>query len=132
MKASQSNRKPVIWMGDSQKTIRSFPEEVKREIGFAVLQAQEGRKAISATPLVGFGGAGVLEIIADYRTDTYRAIYSVKFADTVYVLHAFQKKSKSGIRTPKKELDLIKERLRKAESHYRDSLTDIAGKEEGI
>ncbi|WP_202395989.1 type II toxin-antitoxin system RelE/ParE family toxin [Stappia sediminis] len=124
-------RKPVIWVGESQKTIRAFPEDVKREIGFAH-QSQEGGKAISATPMVGFGGAGVLEIVADYRTDTYRSVYTVKFGDIVYVLHAFQKKSKSGISTPKKELDLIKARLRKAENHYRNSLNNAADKEEGI
>ena len=87
-------------------------------MGFALYQAQLGLKAVSAKPLRGFGGTGVLEIVEDYRTDTYRAVYTVKFSDFVYVLHAFQKKSKKGIATPKPEVDLIKKRLSAAEEHH--------------
>ncbi len=87
-------------------------------MGFALYQAQLGRKAPSAKPLAGFGGAGVLEIVEDFRANTFRAVYTVKFSEQVYVLHAFQKKSKKGIATPKAELDLIKKRLRVAEEDY--------------
>src|SRR6266567_2160542 len=102
--------KELIWIGSSQRDLRSFPEEVKDVMGYALFQAQLGRKAPSAKPLAGFGGAGVLEIIDDHQTDTYRAVYTVKFSELVYVLHAFQKKSKKGIATPKPDIDLIKRR----------------------
>jgi phage-related protein len=82
-------------------------------------QAQLGLKSASARPLTGFGGASVLEIVDDFQTDTYRAVYTVRFADVVYVLHAFQKKSKKGIATPKADLGLIKRRLRAAEQDYK-------------
>ena len=88
-------------------------------MGYALYQAQLGTKAASARPLTGFGGASVLEIVDDFHTDTYRAVYTVRFADVVYVLHAFQKKSKRGIATPKADLDLIKRRLKVAEADYR-------------
>ena len=87
-------------------------------MGFALYQAQLGTKPASAKPLSGFGGAGVLEIVDDFQTNTYRAVYSVKFNDRIYVLHAFQKKSKRGIATPKAELDLIRRRLKLAEEDY--------------
>lgn len=88
-------------------------------MGYALYQTQIGLKALSAKPLHGFHGAGILEIVEDYRTDTYRAIYTVKFSELVYVLHAFQKKSKSGIATPKNDIDLIRRRLRVAEEHHK-------------
>jgi len=88
-------------------------------MGFALYQAQLSRKPAPAKPLSGFGGADVLEIVDDFRTDTYRAVYTVKFNDRIYVLHAFQKKSKRGIATPKAELDLIKSRLKLAEEDYK-------------
>ncbi|HKN83512.1 MAG TPA: type II toxin-antitoxin system RelE/ParE family toxin [Pyrinomonadaceae bacterium] len=82
-------------------------------------QAQLGLKASSAKPLRGFGGAGVLEIVEDHQSDTYRAVYTVRFSDLVYVLHAFQKKSKKGIATPKPHIDLIKSRLQVAQEDYK-------------
>lgn len=88
-------------------------------MGFALYQAQAGRKAPTAKPLRGFGGAGVLEIVEDHETDTYRAVYTVKFSEFIYVLHAFQKKSKKGIATPRPELELIKRRLRTAQEDYK-------------
>ena len=88
-------------------------------MGFALYQAQLGRKAPSAKPLAGFGGASVLEIVDDFQTNTYRAVYTVRFADALYVLHAFQKKSKRGVATPKAELDVIKSRLKLAEEDYK-------------
>jgi phage-related protein len=91
----------IIWIGSSLNELRSFPSEVKEEIGYALYQAQLGRKAPSAKPLKGFGGASVIEIVDDYQSDTYRAVYAVSFSDLLYVLHAFQKKSKKGIATPK-------------------------------
>ena len=110
--------KTIVWIGSSRNDLKSFPAEVKDVIGYALYQAQVGRKAPSAKPLHGFGGAGVLEIVEDHRTDTYRAVYTVKFSELVYVLHAFQKKSKKGIATPKSDIDLIKKRLRMAEEDY--------------
>ena len=88
-------------------------------MGYALYQAQLGLKAVSAKPLRGFGGAGVLEIVEDHQTDTYRAVYTVKFSEFVYVLHAFQKKSRKGSATPKSEIDLIKKRLNAAQEDYR-------------
>ena len=88
-------------------------------MGYALYQAQIGLKAPTSKPLRGFGGAGVLEIVEDYQTDTYRAVYTLKFGDLVYVLHAFQKKSKKGRATTKRDIDLIKKRLKAAEEHYK-------------
>jgi phage-related protein len=107
--------KSVVWIGSSRRDLKSFPAEVKDVMGYALV----GSKAPSATPLAGFGGAGVLEIVEDHQTDTYRAVYTVKFSELVYVLHAFQKKSRKGIATPKPDMDLIKNRLRVAEEDYK-------------
>jgi phage-related protein len=96
--SSSSPDKPLFWVGSSLKDVRDFPEEVKDEVGFALYQAQRGLTPLSAKVLRGFGGASVLEIVEDFRTDTYRAVYTVQFADVVYVLHAFQKKSKRGVK----------------------------------
>jgi phage-related protein len=111
--------KSIVWIGSSRRDLKSFPAEVKDVIGYALYQAQVGRKASSAKALAGFGGAGVLEIVKDHQTDTYRAVYTVKFAEVVYVLHAFQKKSKKGIATPKSDIDLIRRRLKIAEEDYK-------------
>lgn len=110
--------KSLLWVGSSKKDLKAFPAEVKSAMGFALHQSQLGRKPSSAKPLAGFGGASVLEIVDDFQTDTYRAVYTVKFADAVYVLHAFQKKSKRGIATPKAEIELIKSRLKLAEEDH--------------
>ncbi len=114
--------KKVIWIGSSQKVIKDFPLEVRKAIGFALYQAQEGNKHINAKPLKGFSGAGVLEIVEDFDSDTYRAVYTVKFEEFIYVIHAFQKKSKTGIKTPKQEIDLIKKRLKIAQNQYQNYL----------
>jgi phage-related protein len=111
-------RKPLFWLGGARQAVQDFPLEVRRTIGFALGQAQEGGKYGDAKPLKGFGGAGVLEIVEDYAGDTYRAVYTVKFTGAVYALHAFQKKSKHGRKTPKHDIDLIKNRLRQAEEQY--------------
>jgi len=110
--------KPVRWVGSSLKDLRAFPEEVRRRVGAALWEAQIGLKAPYAKPLRGFGGAGVLEIVDDFDGDTFRAVYTLRFAGAVYVLHAFQKKSKRGIATPKAELDLIEQRLLRAREDY--------------
>jgi phage-related protein len=111
-----SNIKPVIWVGPSLRELRALPDEVRDRLGYALFLAQAGRKHPNAKPLKGFGGAGVLEVVEDHQSDTYRAVYTVRFADAVYVLHAFQKKSKKGVATPKHEMDLIRARLKEAES----------------
>src|SRR5207237_2247470 len=98
-------------MGSSREALRNFPEEVRRDIGQALYAAQQGETDPAAKPLQGFGGRSVLEIIADHKGDTWRAVYTVRFQEAIYVLHAFQKKSKKGIATPKKDLDLIHRRL---------------------
>jgi phage-related protein len=111
--------KNIIWIGSSRADLQEFPAEVKEVMGYALYQAQLGLKHPAAKPLRGFGGAGVLEVAEDYQSDTYRAVYTVRFPQFLYVLHAFQKKSKKGVTTPKPDLDLIKTRLRSAEEHYR-------------
>lgn len=112
--------KSLGWMGNSRKSLKEFPREVQQILGFALYRAQLGSKHTQAKPLKGFSGAGVLEIVEDHDGDTYRAIYTVRFAERIYVLHAFQKKSKQGIKTPKSDIDLIKQRLKAAESDYRE------------
>ncbi len=106
------------WIGSSKKDLSDFPKEVRGRVGVALWQAQTGRKAPYAKPLKGFGDAGVLEVVDDFDGDAFRAVYTVRFAKAVYVLHAFQKKSKRGIATPKAELDLIDQRLKRAREDY--------------
>jgi phage-related protein len=115
-----SASKPVIWMGSSRKDFGEFPDPVKDRMGYALYVAQQGGKHADAKPLKGFGGAGVIEIVRDNRGDTFRTIYTVRLAGAVYVLHAFQKKSKTGRETPKAETDLIERRLRDAEQIARE------------
>lgn len=110
--------KPVRWIGSSRDDLKEFPKDVQRRVGGALWDAQIGLKAPFAKPLRGFGGASVLEIVDDSDGDTFRAAYTVRFADVVYVLHAFQKKSKRGIATPKAELYLIEQRLKRAKEDY--------------
>lgn len=110
--------KPVRWIGSSRDDLKAFPKDVQRRVGGALWDAQIGLKAPFAKPLKGFGGASVLEIADDFDGDTYRAVYTVRFAHAVYVLHAFQKKSKRGIATPKAELETIERRLRRAKEDY--------------
>ncbi|MCK4993994.1 MAG: type II toxin-antitoxin system RelE/ParE family toxin, partial [Candidatus Omnitrophica bacterium] len=110
--------KKLYWVGSSRGDIQGFPENVKDDIGFALRKVQEGGKPASAKPWKGVSGASVLEIVENYDTDTYRACYTVRFSEVVYVLHCFQKKSNKGIKTPKRDIDLIKRRLKAAEAHY--------------
>ncbi len=111
-------RKPLFWVGSSKRDLKEFPEQVQDVMGHALDIAQQRKKHQDAKPFSGFGGANVLEIVENYDGDTYRAVYTVRFSGAVYVLHSFQKKSKKGIKTPKHEIDLIKDRLKKAEKHY--------------
>jgi len=114
----EDHPKPVRWVGSSKQDLSGFPEEVRRRVGGALWEAQMGRKAPYAKPLKGFGDASVLEILDDFDGDTYRAVYTVRFTKAVYVLHAFQKKSKRGIATPKADLHLIDRRLKRAREDY--------------
>jgi phage-related protein len=116
--------KPVFWVASSRKDVRKFPKSVRQAVGQALFDAQTGGKHPDAKPLKGFGSAGVLEVIEDDDGNTYRAVYTVKFAGVVYVLHAFQKKSKSGIKTPPEEIEKIRSRLRDAEKDYAEWTTE--------
>jgi phage-related protein len=110
--------KPVIWVSSSLDDLRALPVEVRREFGQALYEAQIGGRHPSAKPLSGFGSAGILEVVATYDGDAFRAVYTVRFSTAVYVLHVFQKKSKRGIKTPKRELDVIASRLKMAAEHH--------------
>jgi phage-related protein len=112
--------KPVTWVGTSLQDLREFPEAVQDHMGYALYIAQRGGKHQDAKVLSGFGGAGVVEIIKDHRSDTFRAVYTLRYAGSVYVLHAFQKKSKTGRETPRRDIELIKRRLREAERIARE------------
>ena len=113
-----TNRKPLFWLGSSRRNLKDFPKEVKDIMGYALHFAQQDKKHPDAKPLKGFGGANVLEVVENHDGDTFRAVYTVRFAGVIYVLHAFQKKSRKGIATPKSDIDLIKQRLKQAEDHY--------------
>jgi phage-related protein len=110
----------LVWMGSSRRDLRGFPREVRRDLGQALYAAQQGETDPSAKPLRGFGGGSVLEIVADHDGNTWRAVYTVRYAEAICVLHAFQKKSKRGIATPKKDMDLIRYRLAEAERMRRE------------
>jgi phage-related protein len=108
----------VVWVGSSRDDIRRFSKSVRRFFGRAIFRAQQGLKHPKTKPLKGFGGASVLEIVADVEGDAYRAIYTVKLAGLIYVLHCFQKKATQGVSTPKREMELIRDRLTLAEADY--------------
>ncbi len=112
--------KPVRWVGSSLKDVRSFPRAVRGDVGAALFAAQKGETDPSAKPLRGFGGPGVMEIVTSHIGDTWRSVYTTRIQEAVYVLHAFQKKSKTGIATPKKEIDLVRRRLAEAEKDHRE------------
>ena len=115
---SKQARKPLKWIGSAKRDLDSMPEDVKDLFGHAIDLAQAGGKHQDAKALSGFGSAGVLEVVEDFRSDTYRAVYTVKFAGWVYVLHCFQKKSKSGIKTPKEDMGMINVRLKAAKQDF--------------
>jgi phage-related protein len=116
---SERDLNPVLWIASSKEDLKSFPNAVQHSMGYALFRAQEGKKAPSAKPLKGIvKGTGILEIVEDHRTDTYRVVYTVRFSDAVYVLHAFQKKAKKGVATPKHEIALIRRRYDAARTHH--------------
>lgn len=106
--------KPLVWVASSREDLLIFPEEVRRSMGYALYLAQIGRKHLDAKPLKGFGSAGVVEVVADFDGSAFRAVYTVKLAGAVYVPHAFQKKSRRGIKTSLADIEKIKTRLRAA------------------
>jgi phage-related protein len=110
--------KPLFFVGSARNDLRALPEAVKDLFGYALYLAQMGELHIHSKPLRGFGGAGVLEVMENDATGTYRAVYTVRLAGAVYVLHAFQKKSRRGIATPRQDIELIRARLRQAEAHH--------------
>ena len=118
--SKQPTRKPIKWVGSAKRDLNAMPEDVKDVFGYAIDLAQAGAKHQDAKVMTGFGSAGVLEVVADDRGDTYRAVYTVKFSAWVYVLHCFQKKSKTGIKTPKEDMELIHTRLKAAKLDFED------------
>jgi phage-related protein len=112
--------RPIVWISSSRRDLRGLPERVRQDIGQALYTAQRGETDPAAKPLKGFGGARAMEIVERDPSGAYRAVYTAQFADVVYVLHVFQKKSKRGIATPKQDIDLIRRRLAEAERHHRE------------
>lgn len=111
----------MFWVGDSLEKLRGFPEEVRQAIGYALHAAQQGETTPQTKLLRGMSG-GVYEIVDDFDTNTYRAVYVAKLASGLYVLHCFQKKSKTGIKTPKSDLEMIKSRLKLAKEQDKESM----------
>ena len=111
---SSNPTKPLVWLGSSKKDLLALPIAMRKFFGHALDIAQRGEQHEAAKPLKGFGGAGILEIVEDDTGGTYRAVYTVRFVDAVFVLHVFQKKSKRGIETPKTDMDIIRRRLKVA------------------
>ena len=116
--APERTPRPVRWIGASKEDLSAFPHEVKVRVGGALWDAQLGLKSPLTKALKGFGDAGVLEVVVDFDGNAFRTVYTVRFVEAVYVLHAFQKKSKRGIATPKAELDLVRMRLERAKKDY--------------
>jgi phage-related protein len=119
----QANHKPVIWVGSSHHDLRDFPDIAQDKIGVALQKVQYGSRPVTIKTLSGFGGASVLEIKVNDDSDAYRAVYTIRFADYIFVLHAFQKKSSHGIQTAKQDIDLIKSRLKLAETLYEELIS---------
>ena len=116
----QSELKPVRWIGTSLRDLRSFPRSVRIDIGHALFTAQDGKTDPAAKPLKGFGGASVLEIVASHHGNVWRAVYTLRFQDAIYVLHVFHKKSTKGTATPTREIELVKQRLSEADRDYKE------------
>lgn len=117
MSVSHDESKPLLWVASSKKDLQAMPGEVQDTFGYALHLAQTGGKHAQAKPLKGLGSAGVLEVVESKAGSTYRAVYTVKIAGVVYVLHCFQKKSTSGIATPKPDMDLVRDRRKAALAH---------------
>ncbi len=118
----------VVWVGSSKQDLKAFPDDVRDEMGHALWLAQTGGKHEGAKPLRGFGGAGVLEVVEDHDGDTYRTVYTLTLPGAVYVLHAFQKKSKRGDETPKPDMDLIRQRLKRAQEIHAEGAVGRGGR----
>ena len=110
----------LYWVGSSKRDLTRLPAEVVDVFGYALYLAQIGQKHVQAKPMKGFGSAGVLEVVEDREGNTYRAVYTVRFRERVFVLHVFQKKSKRGIATPQQELQVIQKRLKRAEEFSKE------------
>lgn len=115
-----THEKPLKWIGSSHKDLMVLPDDIRRFFGFALSMAQAGERHDAVKVLKGFGGNGVLEVVEDDAGGTYRAVYTVKFVEAVFVLHCFQKKSKRGIATPKEDMDIIHARLKIAEAYVKE------------
>jgi phage-related protein len=113
--------RPVIWIGSSLKDLKSMPEAIRKEFGHSLRDIQKGRDPGNTKPLRHLGESGISEIVVDDRAGTFRTVYTVEFKDAIAVLHVFQKKSKEGIATPKKEIDLVLQRLKRARIEYYES-----------
>lgn len=114
------NERPLIWIGSSKRDLLSLPADIRKFFGHALDFAQRGDRHDAVKALKGFGGGGVLEIVETDEGGTYRAVYTVKFVEAVFVLHCFQKKSKSGIATPEENMDIIRSRLKAAEAFVKE------------
>jgi len=112
--------RPVVWIGSSREDLRAMPPQVRKDIGQALYTAQQGETDPAAKPLKGFGGTRVMEIVERHRTDAFRAVYTAHFAEAIYVLHVFQKKSKHGIATPKPDMELIRRRFAEAQRLHQE------------
>src|ERR1017187_1586457 len=113
-------KKSLTWLADSRSSVKSFPSGVQDDIGYALYAAQLGERSMKAKPLHGLGSQ-VMEIVAYDPGGTYRAVYSVSIGESIYVIHAFQKKAKAGIATPKPEMDLIRQRLKQLRSEVKNA-----------
>jgi phage-related protein len=118
--------KDIVWVSTSRKDLKEFPPETQKDMGYALRQAQWGEKSEKAKPLKGFGGASVLEIVASFDGNAFRTVYTTKLGKRIYVLHAFQKKSKSGIKTPVAEIEKVRLRLKEAEEIHAQYLKEKA------
>jgi phage-related protein len=114
--------KPVFWVGSARRDLKSFPREVQRHVGQALFAAQQGEEYPTVKAMKGFGGRSVLEIVVSHHRDAFRVVYTVRFHDVLYVLHAFQKKSTKGIATLRRDIEMIRQRLAIAEQEYRRRL----------
>jgi len=118
--SESSNPLPILWVASSKRDFLKMPEDVVDDFGFGLYEAQKGKQPKIGKILKGFGGASVIELVRDHSDGTFRCVYTVRFEDVVVVLHAFQKKSKKGIETPKQDIDLIHSRLKLAEAMYKE------------
>jgi phage-related protein len=114
----EPTQKTIVWIGTCREDLRAFPDEVKDEVGHVLSEVQWGRDHHSIKPLSGFGNAAVREVRVNDRSGTYRVVFTVQFPKAIYGLHAFQKKSKTGSKTPKEEMDRVRQRLSVAEADY--------------